>query len=179
MAPLSCGVHRRWRPARRGALGETTIVLLALPRSAPELNRPANTGKYRRGNCSAATSGGQLPGDPRRLLERPGCPNGQIRGHRLHWNQRLGRGQNFAAVAMKPKNGSTERSRQRRTRYLLRPLRRAGALGIRRPARRCHRLWSAGASRRCPVLPMRVQSGTLSLETGSSGGCRFNKGGRK
>jgi len=71
---------RQWRPARRGALGETTIVLLAFPRYAPELNLAANTGKYRRGNCSAAASGGQLPGDPRRLLERPGrpgLPNGQ------------------------------------------------------------------------------------------------------
>lgn len=77
-----------------------------------------------------------------------GASDGQIRAHRLDWNQRLGRGQNFAAVAMKPENGATERSRQHRTRYLLRPLRRAGALGIQRPARRCHRLWSAGASRR-------------------------------
>ena len=29
------------------------------------------------------------------------------------------------------------------------------------------------------LLPMLVQSGNLRLEIGSSGGCRFNKGGRK
>ena len=43
---------------------------------------------------------GHLRGDPPRLLRCLERPDGQIRGHRLNWNQRLGQGQNLGRLVL-------------------------------------------------------------------------------
>src|ERR1700730_1108567 len=43
---------------------------------------------------------GHLRGDPRRLLRCLERPHGQIRGHRLNWNQRLGTGQDLGRLVL-------------------------------------------------------------------------------
>src|SRR3977135_3914934 len=44
---------------------------------------------------------GHLRGDPRRLLRCLERPHGQIRGHRLNWNQRWGTGQDLARLVLR------------------------------------------------------------------------------
>src|SRR5208282_5818710 len=41
---------------------------------------------------------GHLRGDPRRLLRCLERPHGQIRGHHLNWNERMGTGQNLGRL---------------------------------------------------------------------------------
>jgi hypothetical protein len=43
---------------------------------------------------------GHLRGDPRRLLRCLERPHGQIRGHRLNWNERMGTGQNLERLVL-------------------------------------------------------------------------------
>src|SRR5208283_1544312 len=43
---------------------------------------------------------GHLRGDPRRLLRCLERPHGQIRGHHLNWNERMGTGQNLGRLVL-------------------------------------------------------------------------------
>src|SRR6202040_3654544 len=43
---------------------------------------------------------GHLRGDPRRLLRCLERPHGQIRGHHLNWNKRLGTGQDLGRLVL-------------------------------------------------------------------------------
>jgi transposase len=74
------------------------IVLMPLPSYAPELNSVENIWDYLRSNflshCVWDTYEAILDA-LLRCLERP---HGQIRGHRLNWNERMGTGQNLGRL---------------------------------------------------------------------------------
>jgi hypothetical protein len=100
-------LRRRHRPAdpRRCRLARfprlpvrDNIVLMPRPPTAPELNSvDPSQGS---GRLARPRRPGLPRGHPRCVLRRLECPDGQIRGHRVSWNQRLGAGQNLGRLVL-------------------------------------------------------------------------------
>jgi hypothetical protein len=102
--PSDCGgsgglLRRRHRPAvpRRCRLARfprlparDNIALMPLPPAAPELNSADPS--QGSGRLALPRRPGLPRGHPRCVLRRLECLDGQIRGYRVNWNQRLGAG---------------------------------------------------------------------------------------